>query len=278
MKNHLLAVLILLVAFPAKAEGLKGVWRITHGVSAPWAEDAPVAAPFVGKRATFADDVVTAPAPLGCANAVHKETTTPPEGLFQGGLPAPAAEKARSLGFAPGPAAGVSLSCSSGVFEFHFADADAALFALDNVVWTMSRAYGATAPAQSPEGVVEAFLEFHFNNDYGFLEPNEEARRRWLSKGLMTAIGVYFDRPFPKDEAPPINGDPFTDTQEFPTRFAVRQGDRTSKTARVPVDFADGYTERRQIYLLVRQGGAWRIDDIDYDHDGTFREAMKAPF
>lgn len=277
MIKYLIALFVASVASSANASDIKGAWRITHGVVAPWADAPPVAAQFVGARAVFGETTVAAPSPLGCKSAAYEYTKTPPDGLFQGSLPTPAAAKARELGFAPGDVDGFSLSCDSGLWEFHFADEDTAIFALDNVFWSMSRAYGAFAPPNSPEGAVQAFLEYHFNHDYGFLEKNAKARGPWLSRGLSREIRVYFDRPFPVDEAPPINGDPFTDTQEFPTRFAVRKGSRAGRTARVPVEFADGYTRRRHEFVLLLERGRWRIDDLDYDYGGTFREAMKAP-
>jgi hypothetical protein len=76
----------------------------------------------------------------------------------------------------------------------------------------------------------------------------------------------------------PIDGDPFTDSQEFPTRFAVREGQGDARTVDVPVDFADGYSARRVFYRLRKiGGGGWRVDDLLYAHGGTLREALVAP-
>ncbi|MEQ1929940.1 MAG: DUF3828 domain-containing protein [Parvularculaceae bacterium] len=274
-----LAAALALAAAPMMAQAedasIRGAWRITHGVVAPWTVDAPVGEALIGARVSFSRTSVKAPAPIGCRNAAFDPTDMPPEGLFQGGLPEPAQQHARSLGFAEGSVKGVSLSCDSGLWEFHRADADTTLFALDNVIWTLSRAYGTGARRGSPESVVEALLEFHFNHDAGFTEETAAARKKWLSKTLNARIDAYFARDFPVDEVPPIDGDPFTDTQEYPTRFAVRKGETKAGVSSVPVDFADGYSKKRIIYRLT-YGGGWRVDDLAYDHDGTFKELLTA--
>jgi hypothetical protein len=280
MKPHVVALLFASwpVAAAAPDHSLLGAWRITHGVVAPFAVEAPIEAGMIGVTVRFLADRVEGRGPLACANARYEATMTPPDGLFQGGLPAPAAEGARALGFSDGAVPGVMLACDSGVFEFHAADADARLFALDNVVWTMSSAYGASAAPRSPEAAVEALLEYHFNGDHEFLEPAATARAKWLTPSLKRAIAVYFDRRFPADEVPPIDGDPFTDSQEFPTRFAVREGQGDARTVDVPVDFADGYSARRVFYRLRKIGGGdWRVDDLLYAHGGTLREALVSP-
>jgi hypothetical protein len=240
---------------------------------APWTVDAPVDAAFVGKRVRFAAKEVQAPAPLGCRNAVYEASSVPPEGLFQGGLPA-APQQARALGFAEGAVAGFSLTCDSGVWEFHRADADTLLFALDNVIWTLSRAYGASARLGSPESVVEALLEFHFNHDYGFLKETADARKEWLSANLSARIDRYFEQEFSPDIAPVINGDPFTDSQEFPTRFAVRKGAVQGGVASTPVEFSDGYVKKRIVYRLTYGLAGWRIDDLVYADGSTFSEVL----
>lgn len=278
--KRILALAVAAIAAPAfasdAAPDFAGAWRITHGVVAPWAVEAPMNGSMIGKPVAFAASVVTAPAPLGCENAKYELTRMPPEGLFQGGLPEPAQTAASNLGFAEGEIAGFSLSCDTGVFEFHKADEDAHLFALDNVVWTISRAYGASAPAGSPESVVETLLEFHFNRDRGFTEASARARRKWLSMSLAGAIDAYFDHKFPADDVPPIDGDPFTDSQEYPTRFAVRAGVVRKAGAEVPVDFADGFSKKRIVYRLTYSAGGWRIDDLSYAHGATLKSALRA--
>jgi len=277
-----ISLALTLAAIPVAALGAQtdhlGAWRITHGVVAPWTVEAPIDAAMIGKRVTFSKNAVRAPKPLACMNAVYEPTDMPPEGLFQGGLPEPAQNHARALGFGEGATKGVRLVCDSGLWEFHSADADTMLFALDNVIWTMSRAYGAKAPAGTPSRVTEDFLEFHFNHDYGFLKEAADARRKWLSKSLAVKIDDYFKREFGPDIVPPINGDPFTDTQEFPTRFAVRKADAAAPgVAETPVDFADGYSSKSVVYRLTKGANGWRIDDLVYPDGSTLTDALVLP-
>ena len=263
----------------AAPNALLGAWRVTHGVVAPWTDEAPIDKGWIGSRAVFAVSSVQAKAPLGCNKAQYEATSNPPEGLFMGGLEeaGDAATAAANLGFKPGEVAGVSLSCSSGLWEFHLADADTMLFALDNVIWTMSRAYGARAASSAPEGVVEALLERHFNGDMGFEEAAAANKKPYLTRSLSGAINAYFKRDFPADEVPPIDGDPYTDSQDYPARFAVGKGAITGGRADVPVDVSDAYSKRRLVFRMARESGRWRLDDIGYDDGRSFKDMLAAP-
>jgi hypothetical protein len=252
-----------------------GGWRVTRGVAAPWVPGEPQRpmAELVGQRLHFDTDAVDGPGVLGCSDARYSVTRMPPEGLFQGGLPAPAGTAAQALGFTGFPVDGFSLACSSGLFEFHAADADTLLFALDNVIWTLGRAAGALATAGSPEAAVQAFLEAHFAGSMGFGPDSVAPKRAHLSRALGGRIDAYLARPRPADEVPPIDGDPFTDSQEYPARFAVRAGHATATGYEVPVEFADAWRRTRLDYLLVREGDAWRIDELRAAH-GTLGELL----
>jgi hypothetical protein len=252
-----------------------GGWRITRGVPAPWIAGDPQrpATALVGQRLVFGLDAVNGPGVLGCSDARYGATRMPPEGLFQGGLPAPAGAAAQALGFAGFPVDGFSLACSGGLFEFHAADADTLLFALDNVIWTLGRAAGALAAAGSPEAAVRVFLEAHFAGSMGFGPDSVAPKRAHLSRALVESIDAYLARPRPAEEVPPIDGDPFTDSQEYPARFAVHAGHATATGFEVPVEFADAWRRTRLDYLLVREGDAWRIDDLPAAH-GTLGELL----
>ena len=251
-----------------------GTWRITHGVAAPWADSStPVTAGFVGRTLTLTADRSEGPGVLACSKARIEPTSMPAEGLFQGNLPQPAANAAVSVGLARFPVEGFSLSCTSGLFEFHAAEPNSVLLALDNVIWTLDRSFGTQAPADSPEGLVQALLEVHFAGDMGFLPATVSSKQAWLSASLRASIDTYFARPRPEDEVPPIDGDPFTDSQEYPFRFAVRSGHADGPGYVVPVDFADSFQQKRVVFRLLSDAGAWRIDDISYEH-GTLREML----
>lgn len=264
-------------AAAADATDYLGEWRLTRAVAAPWAQEgqAAIERAWIGRNMTFRADKMKGPGPLACAAASYKATSNPPEGLFQGGLPAPAEPAAQSLGLTQFPVFGFSLSCDTGVFEFHQAGPNALLFALDNVVWTLDRSPGARTPVMSPAGVVQRFLEAHFNGDMGFDEATVAEKQAFLSRRLRRRIKDYFATTFPADEVPPIDGDPFTDSQEYPTRFSVSKGELRSNDATAPVLFSDGFRDRLVVYRLIGEQDKWRIDDLEFEDGGTLSDLLE---
>ncbi len=266
-------------AAPARAPSLLGTWRVQRGVVAPWVNDPkyhPDTREWLGKTFRIDAKRVSGVAPLDCGAAHYKATRMPPDGLFQGSLPKPQKPAAQALGFKTFPVAGTSLDCDKGVFEFHFADANAVLIAVSNVIWTLDRSPGALAAAGTPSAVVQQLLERHFAGDMGFDAKSIAAKKLYLSDGLYTRIGQYLKRPANPNEAPEIDGDPFTDSQEYPTRFSV--GAATADGARmlVPVQFSDGYSSKRVTYVMEKQAAEWRVADIRAGKgERTFWELMK---
>lgn len=273
----LAAALVVGTASTADAKTpISGKWRLTRAVIAPWATDAEagVRPDWIGETVTFGRASVKAPGPLACGGARYENTDVPPEGLFQGGLPEPAAQAMLPLGLSDEAIAGVTVTCDTGIFEFHFASADSLLFALDNRIWTLDRTPGTKASKTSPEGVVQRLLEAHFSGDMGFSPASVEAKKSALSDALRKAIAAYFARPADPNEAPPINGDPFTDSQDYPARFAVRLDDKKAKGVAVPVEFSDAFRKRTVLFLMARDGGRWLVDDLQFEDGSTLTGAM----
>lgn len=282
----LFAALICIVALfasdaraAAPASDVLGNWRVVRGVAGPWVpatRAAPDTRAWLGQAVVFEADRVSGPGALRCGQARYEATQMPPEGLFQGTLPTPAAPAARALGFGAGTVRGTRLSCDVGVFELHRADANTLLVAVDNVVWTLSRSAGSQSDAQGPERAVQALLEMHFAGDMGFDASTVAPKQGLLSARLQRLVREYLARSQPADEVPNINGDPFTDSQEYPTRFAVGRALRGGEQALVPVRLADGYSQREVLYRVVREGGTWRVDDLRYAH-GPALSALLRP-
>ncbi|RJF88432.1 hypothetical protein D3874_16585 [Oleomonas cavernae] len=140
-----LAVLVAGSAAHAADQTLLGAWKISDAVMAPWvAQQSPdeVAemAKLKGQPVTFAAHEVIAASVIGCTDVGYEVTRIPPEGLFQGGLPeGRQAQAAAALGLPPGEVPGIDVACSTGLFSYHFRDASTALFALDNVIYTLTR-------------------------------------------------------------------------------------------------------------------------------------------
>ncbi len=245
-----------------------GEWRLIRAVVAPWdtTKDSGIgdSERWIGERVRFDAHSVSGPGGLTCGNAVYTATRSAPDALFQGSLPAPAGRVAEALGIVAFPVPGTSLSCDSGLFEFHRVDPNTMLFALNDIVWTLDRSPGSFAPDSSPAGVVQLLLERHFAGTMAFDSSTVLAKRDLLSTGLRARIAGYLATPSSPDEVPAIDGDPFTDNQEYPTRFGVGAASVKGNAATVAVRFSDGFRARTVFYLLRRQGGAWRVDNLRY--------------
>lgn len=268
-----LAVLALatpVAAFPQNPQAkppsaLIGTWRVIRRAAAPWTgqQAATTMREWIGQTIRFTPTRVIGPSVLRCERATLVPTRVPAEGLFQGGLAAPAEPAARSLGIGTFPVPGVQLTCDTGVFEFHQADAQSMLTALDNVILTLDRSPGSLAGGATPSGIVQRFLEAHFDGDMAFDTLSLATKRQYLSDSLAAAIVRYARRPQATDQVPDINGDPFTDSQEYPTRFSVGTARVVGARTTVPVRFSDAYRSNRVTYHLRRtSAGGWRIDDV----------------
>ncbi len=131
------------------------------------------------------------------------------------------------------------------------------------------------APRQatgSPVAVARAFYAFHFGHPMGFTAAAVQARGRWLSPGLLSLCRAYFARPSSPDEAPAVDGDPFTDSQEFPQGFAVGQPSVRGDVALVPVTMRWRSREPRVVTLvLTGTMGSWLIADVRYAEGPSLR-------
>jgi hypothetical protein len=261
-------------AGPVGAEGQQpgGVWRIARGMAAPWVTPSTVEVDKgrIGERVEFAAGRVIGPQPLACNQAAYDFGVTPAEGLFQGNLPAPAARSARASGVARLPVMTLHVACGGGAFDYHYTAADVLLTALDNVVWRLET----VTPPDGPHAVVQELLLEHMTGDMGFTPELVRPKRRLLSPELNALVNAYFARTMPENEPPPINGDPFTNSQEYPTGF--RFGDVVSEdsSARVTVAFVHVGRTRPVTVLLRRVTGAWLIDDLIYEDGMTFRALL----
>ena len=284
--RKVLALMLLSAASVSSAEDVaaperpQGRFRVTRGVAAPWLEasaPAPDTRAWLGRVVEFGADDFVAPNGLSCDDARYETDRRPPEGLFQGNLPAPADVAAANLGLLETRTPSVTLACSSGLYDLHWATPELLLFALDNVIWTLDRSPGAQAAPGTPEAIVQALLESHFAGDMGFTPESVAAKRGWLSDGLSAAIEAYFARPWPEDEAPVINGDPFTDSQEYPHWFSVGRAVIDGGVTRVPVRYGDGARERGVLFILTRSDGGWRVDDVQDERGERLRSWLASP-
>ena len=249
-------------------------WRIERSVVAPWAPTKtpmPTAQELAGKSIRFTATRVEAPEPLACTGVRYEFVLTPAPGLFQGSLPPPAEKAARGLGIAHLPVLSLQVTCDSGVFDYHLITTGKVLLGLDNAVWTLTRA----AEADSPEAATLNLLRVHMTHDMAFNPASVARKRAYLTPGLGSAIADYFKRPRPHDEVPPITGDPFTDSQEYPDRFLPGRARIDGARASVPIRLGDGSRHWEVEVLLLRQGERWQVDDLRYPGGTTLRGLLQ---
>lgn len=127
----------------------------------------------------------------------------------------------------------------------------------------------------SPASVVQAFYRFHFAHDMAFTRSALRRRVRWLAPDLLALCRAYFAAPSPADEVPEIDGDPFTDSQEYPTSFRVGAAAVAGDTALVPVTFLWKAGDRRTVTVVLVPRGGWKIADLRYERGETLRGELE---
>ena len=142
----LCAALACLVSVSAAAAGPQrpfyGRWLIAEANPAPWYNPAdpgmhPLDDHLVGKSIVYQPSRIVGPRLLACKGPHYRMLEVGPEYLFQGGLTAPAAQAA-ALGFRGSRIASLETGCA-GAIDFHFVNETTALFALDNMVYTLRK-------------------------------------------------------------------------------------------------------------------------------------------
>jgi hypothetical protein len=260
-----------------------GDWQIVGQQPASWLDDAGRQQlsnlPVLGRIITFTPQEVLADLVFGCSDAHYERIVLPADGLFQGNLPAPATTAAQELGLTQLPAPGVEVICDSGLFDYHFAGPDRLLTALDNEILTLERAPAAAAGTSEVAAgrAVAAFYRFHLAHDMAFTEDNLGQRQNRLSPDLYRLLADELQRPSAADEAPYINVDPFTDTQEYPTGFQIVQSEHDHGKVKVKVDFALLPQRRTVIVQLIPVADRWLIDDLTYEDGQSLRGLLSAP-
>jgi hypothetical protein len=127
-----------------------------------------------------------------------------------------------------------------------------------------------TAP--DPAQTVQSFYTYHFKHDMGFGAPEVKARKAWLAPKLYALIMKVLNKPVPKGDAPDIDGDIFTDSQDTPNSFQVGKATVDKETAKVDVTFIWSDEKRHVTVILSQIEKAWLIVDIDY---GAHRSLTK---
>jgi len=148
-----LAAAIAIVGSGARADDaapILGKWVISSYRIAPWArpQDSTLLAAEAKKllklQITYTAKAVVAKHPtIGCKDAHYEKSSFPYDALFQGGLGEVSddarAKVVKEVGFPPPPVPGIELDCSTGEYSYHFRDPNTVLFALNDVIYILTR-------------------------------------------------------------------------------------------------------------------------------------------
>lgn len=125
------------------------------------------------------------------------------------------------------------------------------------------------ASSQGAVAVVQSFFRYHLPEDKNFTGANIKRRRRWLTPELYRLLLAEYHREEAEyekhpDEAVFIEGDPFTNSQEYPDSFRVGKPVVHGSQATVPITFywANGNEPRAANVKVKRQGRVWLIHNI----------------
>ncbi|MFN0185444.1 MAG: hypothetical protein ACKVQR_16655 [Aquabacterium sp.] len=253
-------------------------WQLERYQDLPGASAAGPVPWRTGARLVLQGDRLLGPPPLGCAGARMSVLAVEPAGLFQGGLPAPAAEAARRIGLGPGPQPTLRIDCDNASLDLHLGRDGRWRLAIDGRIAIWRR----VAAAHTPTQVVQDLLLRHLATSGQPLLYQQQvaAVTHWLHPRLRADFAGYFRHPWPKDEVPPLNGDPFTDSQEPVSRIELLAAETDGSVARQPLRLvfdagAAGSTARLLHYRLRRDAGRWRVVDIVDDHGASLAGLLR---
>ncbi|HKP72057.1 MAG TPA: DUF3828 domain-containing protein [Pyrinomonadaceae bacterium] len=145
-------------------------------------------------------------------------------------------------------------------------------------------ARGSRVRKSSPDAarVVQSFFDYHFAHDKNFTGANIKRRRRWLTPELYTLLLREYHREEVEsakhpDEVVFMEGDPFTNTQEFPDSFSVGRAVVNGNKATVPVIFSwrSGAASKVADIKMRKLGGLWLIQNIRPDDDESLLKLLR---
>jgi hypothetical protein len=115
---------------------------------------------------------------------------------------------------------------------------------------------------------VKAFYNFHFKNKFDYSARGLKRRQRWLDAKLYQLLLAEDKKSkAKKDEAPELNGDPFTNSQEYPNTFRIGDTRQEYEKAFVEVVFVwqekgKVIDERSLEVELSKARNLWKISNI----------------
>ena len=134
-------------------------------------------------------------------------------------------------------------------------------------------------PEDAASRSVRAFYTYHLAHNKDFTVRNIQLRKRWLTPELYNLLLKELKRQAAAskahpDEAPDYEGDPLTDSQEYPDSFRVVKAEMAGEVAKVTVTLqwsarTSRGVDKRDITVEATKGATgWLVNDI-VNSDGT---------
>ena len=153
---------------------------------------------------------------------------------------------------------------------------------------------GVQAPAQvqtaGPQDAavraVRSFYTFHLAHNKGFTVRNVQLRKRFLTAEFYGLLLKELKRQAAEtkahpDEVPNFDGDPFTDSQEYPDSYRVGKAETNGDLAKVTVTLlwsartSRGRDKRDIVVEVTRSTGGWLINDVINNEGSRLRDDLK---
>lgn len=151
------------------------------------------------------------------------------------------------------------------------------------VVLSLGPRADATAQTAKPQDAatkaVRTFYAYHLAHNKDFTARNIQLRKRFLTAELYGLLIKELKRQAAAskahpDEAPDFEGDPLTDSQEYPDSFRVGSAEAAGDLAKVTVTLlwsartSRGRDKRDIVVELSKGASGWLIHDI-INHEGS---------
>jgi hypothetical protein len=132
---------------------------------------------------------------------------------------------------------------------------------------------------------VKAFYTFHFKNRFDYSRQGLRQRQRWLDATLYQLLLAELkksDASTKKNEVPDLDGDPFTNSQEYPNSFHI--GDTKQEYAKAIVEVVFVWQDKGKVIQersieveLSKSKNGWKISNIidKADSDGDLLHFLK---
>jgi len=136
-----------------------------------------------------------------------------------------------------------------------------------------------TKPEDAASRSVRSFYTYHLAHNKDFTVRNIQLRKRFLTPELYNLLLKELKRQAAAskahpDEAPDYEGDPLTDSQEYPDSFRVAKAEMAGDVAKVTLNLqwsarTSRGVDKRDITVEATKGATgWLVNDI-VNNDGT---------